>query len=464
VLGSVFYEFHVPENREKVEQLINEFRNGKQSLHLIETLHDRVVDNTFHRIENAESSYEGILLSAFDITERVRAEEEKKILEAQLQRAEKMELVGTLAGGVAHDLNNILSGLVAYPDLLLLDLPENSPLRAPILAMQESGKKAAAIVQDLLTLARRGVSVAEVANLNDIITDYLNSPEYDKLIAYHPGVQVETSLETRLLNTLGSPVHLSKCVMNLVSNAAEALPDGGKIIITTKNQYIDRPIAGYHDVREGDCVVLSVADNGIGIPADDLERIFEPFYTKKVMGRSGTGLGMAVVWGTVKDHSGYINVKSAEGKGTTFELYFPVTRKEAVEEEPVKSIEEYKGNGGKILVIDDVKEQRELAAMLLTKLGYSVSSVSSGEEAVEYMKTNSANILVLDMIMAPGIDGLHTYKRILELHPGQKAIIASGYSETDRVKEAQRLGAGQYVKKPYTLEKVGLAVTTELQK
>ena len=406
-----------------------------------------------------------VLQGAFrDVTEHKRAEEEKRKLEAQLQRAEKMEVVGTLAGGVAHDLNNILGGLVSYPGLLLMDLPEDSPLRGPILTIENSGKKAAAIVHDLLTLARRGVTTTEVSNLNDVVTDYLRSPEYERLKSFHPGVKIETSLETSLLNVLGSPAHLSKTVMNLCSNAAEALPDGGKITISTKNQYIDRPIAGYDDMREGDYVVLSVADNGIGISLQDQQRIFEPFYTKKVMGRSGTGLGMAVVWGTVKDHQGYIELKSTEGKGTTFDLYFPVTRKEAEKEKAATSIQEYMGHGQTILVVDDVQEQREIASMLLTQLGYSIHTLSSGEEAVEYVKTNSTDLLVLDMIMDPGIDGLDTYTKILELHPGIKAVITSGFSETDRVKEAQRLGAGQYVKKPYTLEKIGLAVKTELAK
>ena len=394
--------------------------------------------------------------------QRKWAEEERRKLESQLQRAEKMEAIGSLAGGVAHDLNNILGGLVSYPDLLLMDLPEDSPLRRPILTIKNSGKKAAAIVQDLLTLARRGVATTEVANLNDIITDYLASPEYDKLRDFHPGVQVETNLEADLLNVLGSPVHLSKTVMNLISNAAEALPRGGKVTISTRNQYIDRSIRGYDQINEGDYAVLTVADNGIGISSEDMGRIFEPFYTKKTMGISGTGLGMAVVWGTAKDHKGYIDVQSTKGEGTKFDLYFPVTRKEVDKEKPTTTTEEYMGNGETILVVDDVQEQREVASVLLSKLGYSVNAVSSGEEAVEYMKTNSAHLLILDMIMYPGIDGLDTYKKILELNPGTKAIIASGFSETHRVKAAQKLGAGQYVTKPYTLDKIGLAVKTEL--
>ena len=389
---------------------------------------------------------------------------EEKRLKKRLLQSQKMEAVGTLAGGVAHDLNNILSGLVSYPELLLMDIPEDSPLRKPILTIKYSGQKATIIVQDLLTLARRGVAVTEVVNLNDIICDYLKSPEHEKLKSFHPGAEFKINLAPDLLNILGSPVHLSKTVMNLISNAAEAMPDAGTITISTSNQYLDKPVRGYEDVQEGDYVVLSVVDSGVGMSEEDLARIFEPFYTKKVMGRSGTGLGMAVVWGTVKDHNGYIDVQSKEGEGASFTLYFSVTRKKRTKEESILPIEEYMGKGESVLVVDDVEEQREIATGMLRKLGYSVTTVSNGEEAVEYMKNNSVDLIVLDMIMDPGINGRETYQKILNLHPNQKAIIASGFSETDDVKAAQELGAGQYIQKPYILEKIGIAVRDELKK
>jgi CheY-like chemotaxis protein len=252
--------------------------------------------------------------------------------------------------------------------------------------------------------------------------------------------------------------------MNLVSNAAEAIYESGMVGIATDHRYIDKPVRGYDKLEEGNYVILEVIDDGIGISAEHIDRIFEPFYTKKKMGRSGTGLGMAVVWGTVKDHKGYIDIQSAVGKGTTFTLYFPVTRKEVMERITTGSIEDYRGNGESILVVDDVEEQRELASGMLKKLGYSISTVSSGEEAAEYLKKNKVDLILLDMIMDPGIDGLETYEQILEMYPEQKVIIASGFSETERVTEAQRLGAGAYVKKPFLLEKIGLAVKEELEK
>jgi len=424
----------------------------------------RYVETSVSLMKDSEGQPIGFRGIVRDISSRKKVEGEQKRLETQLQRAEKMEAIGILAGGVAHDLNNVLSGIVSYPDLLLMQLPEYSPLRNPIFTIQKSGQKAAAIVQDLLTLARRGVSGTEAVNLNNTVTEYLISPEYETLKEFHPAVTFKKDLKEDLLYVLGSPVHLSKTIMNLVSNAAEAMPEGGEILISTENRYIDKSIRGYDNVKEGYYVTLTVSDTGTGISKEDMEKIFEPFYTKKKMGRSGTGLGMAVVWGTVKDHKGYIDVQSAEGKGTTFTLHFPATRKELVKDQTRLTIEDYTGKGESILVVDDIKEQREIAFTILSELGYSVTVISSGEEAVDYLKDNPVDLLLLDMLMDPGIDGYETYKRIITLHPNQKAIIASGFSETERVKEAQRLGAGKYIKKPYTLEKLGLAVRDELDR
>jgi len=417
----------------------------------------RIVETPVSLIKDKDGEPIGFRGLARDVTDQ-------RNLENQLHQAQKMEAVGTLAGGVAHDLNNILSGIVSLPELLLMDMTQESSLRKPLQMIKKSGEKASAIVQDMLTLARRSVAVKEVVNLNFIVPEYLKSPEFNQLQLFHQNVKFETDLNPGLLNISGSPVHLSKTVMNLISNASEAMPDGGLVTITTENEYIDRPVGNYETVKEGDYAVLKVQDNGIGISADDLGKIFEPFYTKKVMGRSGTGLGMAVVWGTVKDHNGYIDVQSTEGKGTTFRLYFPVTRETSGKDKPTLSVEVYLGNGEKILIVDDVVEQREIAFSLLKRLAYSPVTVSSGEEAVAYLKNNSVDLLVLDMIMDPGMDGFETYKKILQINPRQKAIIASGFSETDRVKEVQYLGAGVYIKKPYTIEKLGVAIRNELKK
>jgi len=398
---------------------------------------------------------------ALEIKERQHAETEQTRLADQLKQAEKMEAVGSMAAGVAHDLNNILSGLVSYPGLLLLDLPDESPLRQPILTIKKSGEKAAAMVQDLLALARRGVTHKEVVNPNDLISEYLDSPEFANLEQQHPHVRFTADLTADLLNVLVSPVHLLKAVMNLTSNAAEALLVDGEVVIKTRNRSLDQPINRHETIAAGDYITIQVYDSGVGIAEQDLERIFEPFYTKKQLGRSGTGLGMTVVWSTIKDADGYIDVESKEGYGTTFTLYLPANRQPAMLTESPVLFESLHGTE-RVLVVDDLAEQREIANAMLGKLGYSVTAVPSGEAALDYLKENEADIVVLDMIMDPGMDGCETYRRILEHRPQQKAVIASGYSESKRVREAQRIGVGAYIKKPYTLEKIALAVREAL--
>ena len=400
--------------------------------------------------------------STVSVAELQQEISKRQNVEEQLVRAQKMEAIGMLVGGVAHDLNNILSALIGYPDLLLLQVDENSPIRDNLLTIQKSGQKAADIVQDLLTLARRGVSVFDVINVNDLIDDYLKSPEFRKMAADHPHVSVETKLSPGLANVLGSPTHFSKTIMNLVHNAAEAMPDGGTVTITTENRQLNKPQEGYSRIEEGDYAVISVADTGIGLSEKEQKKIFEPFFTKKKMGKSGSGLGMTIIWATVKDHGGYIDLQSEKGRGTTFQLYIPATAQEMETGASPVNLEDLQGHGETILIVDDMQEQREIASSMLRELSYVADTVSSGEEAVEYIQKTGVDLLVLDMLMEPGIDGLKTYRKILNIRPGQKAIIVSGFSRTDRVKELLQLGGAAYVKKPYRLEQLGTAVKKAL--
>ena len=357
-----------------------------------------------------EERYYGRVWYFRDITDRVRAEEEQKMLQVQLHRSQKMEAMGLMAGGVAHDLNNILSGIVSYPELLLMDLPEDSPLREPIKTIKESGMRAVDVVADLLTIARGVATGKEVSNLNTLIEEYLNSAEHQKLAETYTFIIFKTEIDSDLLNISCSSTHIKKTLMNLVINASEASEGSGTVAISTLNRYLDEPLKSYEDVRTGEYVMLTISDDGSGISPGDLERIFEPFYTKKVMGRSGTGLGLAVVWNTVQDHKGYINVKSSE-KGTVFELYFPVTREKVAAEKVEVPLDDYLGHGEKILVVDDEERQREIASGILTRLGYNAEAVSSGEEAIEYVKENPVDLIVLDMVMPKGINGVRHMKR-----------------------------------------------------
>ena len=416
-------------------------------------------------LKDSDNKPYGIVFVCRDSTERLRLMTERRHLEERLHRVEKMEALGTLAGGVAHDLNNVLGVLVGYSELLLMKIPRESPLHDYVTNIFNSSQRGAAIIQDLLTLARRGVTVNQVVNLNTLIHEALATLEFQQLKMSVPGIMFSTELDNSLLNIKGSPVHLGKTILNLIFNAVEAMEATGQVTIKTENRRLETLISGYDTISTGDYVLLSVEDTGHGIAASDLKKIFEPFYTKKVMGRSGTGLGLAVVWGTVKDHQGYVDVQSQEGRGSRFMLYFPVTLEHRAEALPTTSSQPYRGQGESILVVDDVEAQRELARNMLSSIGYEVTVAPSGEAAVAYLQAgNRVDLVILDMIMEPGIDGLETYRRILTIRPDQKAILVSGFSETDNVRNARQLGAGNYVRKPYLLETLGLAVRGELDK
>lgn len=387
----------------------------------------------------------------------------QKYLEEKLQHAQKMETIGTLAGGVAHDLNNILAAIVSYPDLLLMDIPPESPLHDPLLKIKEAGYRAAAIVHDLLTLSRRGVPISDVVDINDTIQLFLASPEYEDLMERHPGIDIVSDLDSAGVSIKGSPVHLSKTLMNIVFNAAEAIVDNGKIHISTHKEDIhlgDPRLKG----DPGNYAVLTVKDNGNGIAPMDLKRVFEPFFTKKVMGRSGTGLGMAIVWAAVEDHNGFVDIDSQVGVGTTVRLYFPATLEKQTFPRPSGSDGIATGKGEKILIVDDNLEHREIASRMLTRLGYEVAGVENGEAAIAKLKEKyRPTVVLLDMQLGHGIDGYETYRQILSIHPEQKAIFVSGYSDSNRVKEARRLGGG-YLKKPFSLKDIGAAVRYEIDR
>lgn len=398
-----------------------------------------------------------------DLTANNKREAENVLLEKKLLRAQKMEAIGLMAGGVAHDLNNILSGIVGYPDLIIMSLDEDSEIIPHVEAIKRSGLRAADVVADLLTIAKGVASTRKPCTLNRIIEQYFNSPEYEKLKPQMENIDVIQKLDQNILNIACSEIHIKKCVMNLVMNAIEAMENIGELTILTRNQYVDTPFSMGQYMEKGEYTVLSVKDTGHGIADEDRERIFDPFYTKKVMGMSGTGLGLSVVWNTVQDHHGGIILTSSD-KGTIFDLYFPVDRNILIEDSMVEEVTDIHGNGESVLIIDDESLQQEIASGMLNYLGYKTNYVSSGKEAVKWLETNSVDILLLDMIMPSGINGLQTYKEIVKMYPNQKAIIASGYSQNKDVESTLKLGAGRFIKKPYTIDLLGKAMKHELRK
>jgi PAS domain S-box-containing protein len=403
----------------------------------------------------------GSLAVFSDITEVKQAEEEKRVLNEKLEHAKKMESLAVLAGGVAHDLNNILGPLVAYPEMILMGLPADSPLRKKVEMMGCSAREAADVIQDLLSLARRGRYEMTSLNLNDVVSEFLESPSYQTLVSRNPDVYVEVSLGREIGSICGSASHLLKVVMNLIINAFDAMPNGGRLLIETAQEYLKALRGGHNKIEPGDYVIFRVKDTGIGIDPADIRKIFEPYYSKKKMGSSGSGLGLSVVYGIVKDHKGYYDVLSRVGVGTEFILYFPVS--EVLTETKEKPVDDYSGSES-ILVVDDVEEQREVTVQLAGSLGYKAASVANGREAVVYLKNHKADLVIIDMILEKDFDGCDTFREIIRSNPGQKALIMSGFSATERVELMQKMGAGQFVRKPFNRETLGRAIRESLNR
>lgn len=393
----------------------------------------------------------GARMVIIDITER-------QALEEKLARDQKMKSIGLMAGGVAHDLNNILSGIINYPELLLQQVPQNSPLIQLIEPIKDAGLRAAAVVADLLTVARGVAATRETINLNDIILDYTYSPEFKKLKSLYPKIRYTRSLSPKLNPVSCSVIHVRKSLMNLVNNASEAVEGGGHVTIDTENREVDSPITSGHGIiAPGSYTILTVRDSGKGIPPSELSQILEPFFSKKELGRSGTGLGLTVVWNTMQDHDGGIKIRSTP-EGSSFQLFFPSTSDGHQVASPDTNVEVFSESGQSILIVDDEFQQRDIATKILESLGYAVTSVASGEAAISYLRDTKVDLVLLDMIMESGMNGLETYKEIFHSHPGQKALILSGFSESDDVKNTIRLGASGLVNKPYTREQLARKV------
>ncbi len=416
-------------------------------------------------IQGRKAIFEGRevrVTSLQDITIRKEAEKEKARLEEKLRRLQRLEAIGTMAGGVAHDLNNILSGVVAYPEVLLAQIPEESELRKPLEATHKAGLRAAEVVSDLLTVARAATSVKEISNLNSIVLEYIDSPEYQKMKSHHKKVNFTLNLAPILLNFNCSPVHIRKCLMNLITNGCEAIESKGELAISTRNQTVDTLWGKRLNIEQGEYVVLYIGDSGSGISNKDKEHIFDPFYTKKSMGRSGTGLGLTVVWNTIQDHRGGVIIDS-NPKGTIFELFFPATADSLPQNQKRPQLEDLQGNGEYILVVDDDILQRDIATKILRTLNYTVCVVSSGEEALSFLHTNRVDLVLLDMLMEPGMSGVETFVLIRESYPQQKAVIVSGYSESEEIEKVKQLGIEMFIKKPYTMDQIGEALQLALK-
>ena len=410
---------------------------------------ERFIADSGAPINDKDGKATGVVLVFRDVTDTRKLQE-------TISRAQRLETAGRIAGQVAHDFNNLLGPLIAYPEFIREELPENTPVLSYINDIEQAAEQMADINQQLLTLGRRGHYNQEPLYLNNIIKQVINQiqPLPDTLV-------IDTGFDENLMNIKGGSSQIFRVISNLITNACDAMQDVGQLIIKTENYYVDKILGKFGRVPKGEYVKLTITDTGCGIPKDIQSKIFDPFFsTKTTDKRRGSGLGLSVVHAVMEDHNGYVDLDSAIGNGTSFYLYFPITR-EAID---TTFTDEIVGGTESILVVDDDQVQRNVTHKLLQKLGYETEVVESGEKAIKFLKEHPRDLLILDMVMPPGMDGADTYKNALKINPSQKAIIISGYAETDRVEIALKLGAGAYIRKPLTLLSIATSVRKELDK
>jgi len=374
----------------------------------------------------------------------------------QLRRAERLETAGRIAGQVAHDFNNLLSPLAGYPELIERQLPEAHPARAYCGEMLRAVRRMVEINTDLLTLGRRGHFAQEAVDLNQLVEEALQAGPDRPSSLY-----VNLALDEELLAVVGSGAQLLRVVTNLIQNARDAMEDQGQLGVSTTNIYLDQPLRRYADVAVGEYVRLAVTDTGVGIAPEIEDRIFDAFFTTKASDRQrGSGLGLSVVQAVVTDHGGYVDFIANQGVGTTFEIYLPASRQAVALPPPQVLIP----GDESILIVDDDSLQRRVLTEFLQTLGYRVGTCESGEQALAHTKNQPYDLVILDMVMPPGIDGAETYRLLRARYPAQRAILLSGFAESERVAAAQALGAGAFVRKPVSLEQLSSAVRAELDR
>jgi len=387
-------------------------------------------------MRNSEGQPKAVLNINTDITE-------KKKIEAHFMRAQRMESIGTLAGGVAHDLNNILTPILMSIDLLKPTARE--PEMKIIAAIEKSAKRGAAIVQQVLSFARGVEGERAELPLRHLLK------EIDQIIndTFPKNILLDISIPTDLWTVVGDPNQLHQMLLNLCVNARDAMPRGGRLTIAAENRRLDERDAALNpQAKARRYVILNVTDTGTGIKQEILDKIFEPFFTTKEVGK-GTGLGLSMAMGIVKSHGGFINVYSEVGKGTTFHLYLPAVETSAAADRPTQPIAFSRGHGETILIIDDESPVLEVTGQILQAFGYRIFTATNGAEAVALYKKHQKEIaaILTDMSM-PVMDGLSTIQALKGLNPEARIIATSGLHTDESMAKAARFGIKNFLNKP----------------
>ncbi len=410
-----------------------------------------LIDLLIHKavINRRTNGLSKILVGVTDVTELHQTYKEKKKLESQLIQAQKMEAIGTLAGGIAHDFNNLLMGIQGRVSLMLSNIDEKHPHYNHLTGIDLYVKDATNLTRQLLGYARGGKFEVKPTDINSLIRE-----QNEMSGRTRKDITIQCNYAKNIWTVEVDRVQIKQVLMNLYVNAWQAMPEGGNLYLQTKNVTVDENYSRSLKLRSGEYVKISVTDNGTGMDKITREKIFEPFFTTKKMGR-GTGLGLASTYGIIKNHSGFINVYSQKGEGTTFNIYLPASKK-SVEKEPVFPQKILMGTGT-VLLIDDERIIIDVGALMIKKLGYKVMMTRDTNEALELYRKNwkKIDIVIIDMIM-PHMSGGVLYDKLKQINPDIKAILSSGYSINGKASEILDRGCNGFIQKPFSLMELSI--------
>ncbi len=459
LLGMNSQRYTTPETARELDQLLNTIYQTQRPARLerYEIVKNNgeqaVLELSASLMKNEDGRPVGFHGVVRDVTQRVMADAEKKKLEEQLRQAQKMEAIGTLAGGIAHDFNNALQGISGYTQLLLMKANGNDTTRKYLEAIERSVGRAGDLIRQLMIFSRKVESTLGPVDLNQEVQNAARLLER----TLSKNIEIERYLEEDLFKIQADSIQLEQILINLAINARDAMPEGGKLIFSTRNFTIDADTRkGCPEMKPGDYVLLSISDTGSGMSEKVRQHIFEPFFTTKEKGK-GTGLGLAMVYGIVKNHGAHISCYSHAGQGTTFKIYFPVPET-PVHTDAAKEIREsgmvFRGSET-ILLVDDEPIILDIGDEILGQYGYKVLKAGGGEEAVQLYKNhkNRIDLVILDYNM-PGIDGGRCLQELLKINPLVKVLMASGYALNDQIRATLSAGAAGFIGKPYQLKEI----------
>jgi two-component system cell cycle sensor histidine kinase/response regulator CckA len=477
LIGRHIFEIVHPDDLEKAKWRVNERRTGERrtksfEVRLLSSEKDSIpfeirssgvyggpvflidAEGLYNTDDPKTKSFLGTQAIARDISEQ-------KKIESQLRQAQKMEAIGLLAGGVAHDFNNLLTVLLGYTELILSNKTEDNPDYKKLKSIEIASKSAASITKQLLAFSRRQVLYPKIINLNTI----LNKMEEILRRLIKENIEITYELEENLTNIKTDPIQMEQIILNLTHNASDSMPDGGEIKIRTKNEYLDEKFAEKHiGSKPGSYVKLSITDTGFGMSEEVIENIFEPFFTTKELGR-GTGLGLATVYGIIKQSNGNIWVESEVGKGTTFDIYFPQCDKKISVDEQTEIQDKKPPKSATIMVVEDKKDLRLIISESLRQYGYAVIEAADGEDALKKYKSSKKRIdLLLTDVIMPKMGGIELVKRITTDNSKIKVIYISGYAHDNLAKMGVMDVNKVFIQKPFMINDLLVRVKEVLVK